>query len=244
MKISTKIWRPLIDKLDAKLDGACLRRDAYLGKVLGIELPALDSEVCLVNSDASEKFIFERLDQFDRKPVSLSLPDEVVQRLNAICERKRIVRDAFFNRLVLMLAASPKQIDRLFFPHEKDWMNIVWTECKHDGPFFENTVYPLEHDIDPFWAIRMGIDLFSENDSGEELEYQVPETGETVKVRKDPLTENISLCSGLYSDIFHDKVFKDTDLYGFNCYVPDWRVPGHKAEVEYRNKLDELLVDL
>jgi hypothetical protein len=29
-----KIWRPIIDKLDAKLDAACLRRDAYLAKLL------------------------------------------------------------------------------------------------------------------------------------------------------------------------------------------------------------------
>ena len=29
-KISVKIWRPIIEKLDAKLDAACLRRDAYL----------------------------------------------------------------------------------------------------------------------------------------------------------------------------------------------------------------------
>lgn len=33
-KISVKIWRPLIEKFDEKMDEACLRRDAYLAKLL------------------------------------------------------------------------------------------------------------------------------------------------------------------------------------------------------------------
>jgi hypothetical protein len=33
-KSSVKIWRPIVEKLDQTIETACLRRDAYLAKVL------------------------------------------------------------------------------------------------------------------------------------------------------------------------------------------------------------------
>ena len=94
-KISVKIWRPILDKLEAKIESACLRRDAYLAKVLEVELDWLDQEVSIPNSQASYDYVLERLDRLDRKLVSLALPQELTARLNDICSRKRIVRDAF-----------------------------------------------------------------------------------------------------------------------------------------------------
>jgi hypothetical protein len=94
-KVSTKIWRPILEKLEKKMDASCLRRDAYLSRVLAVELSYLDSEVALPNSTEAKEFIAERLDGLsDRKLVSLSLRPEIVERLNDLCERKRIVRDA------------------------------------------------------------------------------------------------------------------------------------------------------
>ena len=69
-KISVKIWRPLIDKFDAKIELACLRRDAYLNKVLDVELNFLDEEVSIPNSQASYDYVFDRLDRLDRKLVT------------------------------------------------------------------------------------------------------------------------------------------------------------------------------
>ena len=78
-KISVKIWRPIIEKLDAKLDAACLRRDAYLAKLLATELDHLDAEVSLPNSPAAHDFTLERLDAFDRKLVSIALAPDLVR---------------------------------------------------------------------------------------------------------------------------------------------------------------------
>ena len=36
--ISVRIWRPILEKLEAKLEAACLRRDAYLRRVLELEI--------------------------------------------------------------------------------------------------------------------------------------------------------------------------------------------------------------
>lgn len=240
-KISVKIWRPLIDKFDAKIELACLRRDAYLNKVLDVELNFLDEEVSIPNSQASYDYVFDRLDRLDRKLVSLALPSELTARLNEICSRKRIVRDAFFNRVFLLLAASPKVIDTLLFGDEgSDWRNVVWSENRNDGPFFQNGFYPLEPMIDPFWAIRSGMDIYA-TDSGLE-DYIEPTSGKSIRVTRD-ITGAAMPANSLYTTIFEQEV-RDNDLLGLSCYMPDWRIPDHGAEQEHRAKLDELLGEL
>ena len=69
-KISVKIWEPIIKKLDTKLKSACLRRDAYLNKILEVELDWLDDEVSLPNSQDSYDFVFDRLQELKLKLVS------------------------------------------------------------------------------------------------------------------------------------------------------------------------------
>lgn len=240
-KISVKIWRPIIEKLDAKLVQSCLRRDAYLAKVLEVELERLDEEVSIPNSPASYDFVFERLDQFDRKLVSLALPPRLTTRLNEICSRKRIVRDAFFNRIFLLLAVSPQVVDKLLFGDSgSSWREEVWSANKHDGPFFQNGFYPLEPWIDPFWAIRNGLEICAE--FAGLTDYVEPTTGKLIRVQYDEAGLPAPL-DGLYTTIFEQKVHGN-DLLGFSCYLPDWRIPGHGAEREYRAKLDELLAGL
>ena len=240
-KISVKIWRPVIDKLDAKLNAACLRRDAYLKKVLEGELQWLDHEVSIPNSQASSDFVFEQLDTLDRKLVSLALPSELTSRLTELCARKRIVRDAFFNRLFLLLSASPVAVDTLLFGDvAKEWRREVWSEYKHDGPFFQNGFYPLEQEVDPFWAIRVGLELYAVDQGLED--YVEPESGKTIRVQRD-FTGRVGPADSLYTTFFDKKVKGDT-LLGLNCYVPDWRIPGQEAAAEHQKKLDELLADL
>lgn len=237
-KISVRIWRPIIAKLDAKIEQACLRRDAYLSKVLEVELDWLDDEVSIPNSQASYDYVFERLDQLDRKLVSLALPPKLTMRINEICSRKRIVRDAFFNRIFLLLAAAPQFVDKLLFGDiGNGWRTEVWSANKNDGPFFQNGFYPLEPWIDPFWAIRNGMEMFAE-DAGLE-DYVEPTSGKTIRVKRDS-TGVLAPADSLYTTIFEQKV-RDNDLLGLSCYMPDWRIPGHGAEQEYRAKLDELL---
>ena len=240
-KISVKIWRPIIDKLETKIDSACLRRDAYLAKVLEGELDWLDQEVSIPNSKASYEYVFERLDVLDRKLVSLALPTALTQRLNEICARKRIVRDAFFNRVFLLLAGSPKVVDTLLFGDAgNEWRREVWSENKHDGPFFQNGFYPLEPMIDPFWAVRCGLEMYA-SDAGLE-DFVEPTSGKTVRAQTSLAGEHMPADS-LYTTIFEQKVLGH-DLHGLSCYFPDWRIPDHAAATAHKLKLDEILGDL
>lgn len=240
-KISVKIWRPILDRLDKKIEQACLRRDAYLTKVLEVELGQLDAEVSIANSQASYDYVFSRLDVLDRKLVSLALPPELTARLNEICNRKRIVRDAFFNRLFLLLTASPKAIDQLFFNGTDDWRSEVWSEHQHDGPFFQNVFYPLEPDIDPFWPIRCGLQMSQDEDELED--YLEPTSGKVIRVRRRVLVETVEPVEGIYTKIFQQKA-SGHDLLGLSCYVPDWSIPGHAAQQKLQVTLDEIFSDL
>ena len=236
-----RIWRPIIDKLDAKIEAACLRRDAFLTKVLEVELDWLDQEVSIPNSQASYEYVAEQLDELDRKLMSLALPPALTTRLNEICSRKRIVRDAFFNRLFLLLVASPSDIDKLLFGSVADeWRGRVWSECKHDGPFFQNGFYPMEPSIDPFWAIRTGLELYA-GDEGL-VDHVEPSSGQTVRVKRD-LVGAISPADTLYTTIFQQKA-RGSSLLGLSCYLPDWRIPGQPAESEHAAKEKAFFDDL
>ena len=241
-KISVKIWRPIINKLDAKIEASCLRRDAYLAKVLEGELTELDREVCLPNSQAAHDHVLEELDKLDRKLVSLALPPALAERLKDICSRKRIVRDAFFNRLFLLLAASPKSIDVLFFSSwTDDWRGEVWREYKHEGPFFQNGFYPLEAVVDPFWAMRCALEL-AESDNGAVDRITDPTTGSEGKVIRDISGEVVPVES-VYTKVL-DKKIGDNSLVGMSCHFPDHLIPGHATEKVHNAKLDELLEQL
>ena len=245
LKISVKIWPPLIEKLDTKMEAACLRRDAYLTKLLEFELDRLEEEVSIPNSEAVYHFVSEQLRRLQPKLVSLALPQDLTKRLNETCHRKKIVRDAFFNQLFLLLAASPRTIDTLLFGGDPNWRRAVWNDNRHDGVFFQSGFDPLEPATNPFWAIRNAMEIDARD--AELEDYVEPTSGKTVRVTRDMITGTQMPADSLYTIVFDQKVQdhdRRFDLLGLNCYMPDWRIPGQAAEQEHQAKLDDLLESL
>lgn len=241
-KISVRIWRRLLDRLDERLEAACLRRDAYLSRVLEVEIEHLDREVSIPNSQASYDYVFKTLDAFDRKLVSLALPEHLTARLNEICQRKRIVRDAFFNRFFLLLVAPPALVDRLY-PHgdDWDWRQAIRKEVRNIPEFYEPLFHPLTTEIDPFWALRRGIEIATADEKPEP--YQEPETGETVLARQS-VTGRFEPSMSVYTTVFKQKTRDGNDLVGLSCHVPDWEIPDHPDEQELRARSEDLWREL
>lgn len=213
-KIAVKVWQPVIDKLDKKIELGCLKRDAYIGKVLAIELDRLDEEIAQPNSETARDFVVAKLNLLNRKTVTFSLRSNLVDRLDEICAKKLIVRDAFFNRILLMLTATPSQIDRLLLAAlDSDWQNIVWNEHNCDWSFFPDIFYPLEPHLDPFWVIREGIRLTNKKNDSD---------------------------NSFYGVVLTDRHFKGKDLFGLNCYLPDREVPDTPTWLEIEQSLDDL----
>jgi len=223
-KISTKIWRPVINKLEKIMEATCLRRDAYISKVMEIELDRLDEEVDIQNTTEAQTFVASSLEHLDRKLVSITLGGELNERLSDICTRKRIVRDAFFNRLLLLLSASPKTIDYLLFAVHDNWKKAV----KSDSACFRSTFYPLpQSGIDPFCFIREGL---------AEVYKDAPEPNAIIL--SEPIIPSHRPYS-LYNFPIINKNINGVNLAGLSCFVREWDVPGTSS----RKSLEDIWAD-
>ena len=154
LKITVQVWKRVAERLETTLREAGFRRDAYLSKVIDNELNWLDEEVSIPNSEAAKDFVAREMAKLPRKAVTLRLPQALVERLTDICQRKRIVRDAFFNRLFLLLAADPKTVDQILFNEDdrKDWRADLWRNHKDESDgFFDNGLFPLQAAQNPLW---------------------------------------------------------------------------------------------
>jgi hypothetical protein len=230
-KIATRIWTPLLEKFMQRMDAACLRRDAYLAKVLQGELHELDGEITEPNSDAAHTFIVAHLDKLPRKLVTLTLPEDLVRKLDDICERKRIVRDSFFNRLFFLLAGDWRVRERLFFPGDKWWFQRVLEKSDFSSTTAGDRLDPIPAVDDPFEAIRLGICLLQEEEE-EELEKELD-----IRESKRPRHQS----GGIYTTVLDDSTFPMVDLYGLNTYLPDRLVPGITEHRRFETLFDDLL---
>lgn len=220
-KTSVRIWQPLRKGFDKLLMKNGLKRDAYLNLVLAIEIPALDAEVKKANSPAARRHIAQRLKALNPQPlVTFKLRADLIRRLDRICADKRICRDAFFNRLLFLLTANPQTIDKVFFSGDGEWRTAVWSECKHDGPFFQRGFFPLTAEVNPFWAIRAGINLWN----------------------REPREADQITIDGIYEAPLWNPDGKSPfeELKGLSCYLSDHSVVGTAANREFYAKLKEL----
>ncbi|MGD9598468.1 MAG: hypothetical protein AB7G76_12860 [Steroidobacteraceae bacterium] len=162
-KTTVRLLSVLKSRLDVALERACLKRDAYLNRLLERELAELNREVRTPNSPAALAYISLSLKHLGaRDLVTLTLRSDLLAKLDGLCTRKRICRDAFFNRIAFLLTAPAWLIDATFFPELEKWRAEVWTECRNDGPIYANVFSPLDPIIDPFWTIRAGLALSAE----------------------------------------------------------------------------------
>ena len=141
-KVLVNVYEPVIAIMKHKLDAACLKRDAYLDKALQVEAGFLRKEVITPNSDKAKSYIADNLKQLKLKPLNLLLSTETVELINEVCKEKNIPRDAFINRVFLLLIASDTVIDALFYRvirnnyywegHSETDGQSSWEGCKYE----------------------------------------------------------------------------------------------------------------
>lgn len=225
-KITVKIWKPLIDLLDEKMEQACLLRDSYLSRLITDELDWLESEIQTPNTEASRAFVSRRLDSLDRKFVSITLSPELIDRLTKLLNERAIVRDAFFNRLFLLLTMPPKVLEELL-DIPADWMQDVLEDPGlTEGPVLSQVYRPLTPNFDPFFYYRQWMQ--DHDDEGNRIRgpKQCAREGiyshfisqsrllEGAMASRSASTNNPSKAAVTPAII---------DLSGLNCFVADWR---------------------
>lgn len=227
-KVSVKIWRDLIPKLDKKIEAACLRRDAYISKVIGAEVQRLNSDVSVPNSEEAFAFISQRLDRLDRKLVSFTLDATVAEQLNKVCADKRIVRDAFFNRLIFWLVASPNVVDRILSVGRHTELAAAELDIFRQ----RDTRYPMDNSVigllvDPLGAVHQYCQLLRHGELLVDGDASVSEGG-----AGEDGSSNLSSTISFYTWVLNDRMIKNIDLWGLNTYLPDYEVPGTSAQKE------------
>lgn len=229
-KILVKLWEPAIKALREKTDAACMKRDAYLDKVLRREAENLRAEVSSRNSDEARDHIARELGMLGStlKPTNLLLAEETVTLIAAACDERNIPRDAFVNRVILFLVVRPSFFRSVYSEIDWEWAREAFMDKYiHDEKFLLFTPSMLNAigeimTLDPFWYVRECIGVARESDP-------------TVPLLHDKFIPRDALGKLARTSI------------GFNCYVADILVDGHPAAraftEETRRQLDELVND-
>lgn len=242
LKITVQVWNRVAERLAVTLREACFRRDAYLSKIIENELQWLDREVSIANSEAAQDYVTHEMAKLPRKAVTLRLPQAVVERLSEICQRKRIVRDAFFNRLFLLLAADPKTIDQLFFRCDDrgDWRADLWRKHKNEiDAFFENALFPLRAAQHPLWAIRVALEIWNE-ESGCSEKWLDPVSGQEILINRTSGGVPMPIASVYSSPFGKLSNHPGIGLLGLSCHFPDHLVPDSDAALQETAASEEL----
>lgn len=275
-KITINVWTPVWSKLEKIFQAACLRRDAYIAALIERELPELEREVAVANSEKARQFIERQLRALlenHSTPLSIALPLETARKLDALCKDRGIVRDAFFNRLFLFLGYGPEMAGKLLFSDfslgedssPTAWTRAVWSEYQHEDAFFQGVFSPLTAHLDPIWAIRACFELVDEQERSGYVEVQDPRTKRKVVMMKWVPDNLLCLPNRFYTVVLTDhdllkKVDPDAvrqstakrsspelafhNLYGLNCYMPNFLIPGHPEQRAAQKATLEALEEL
>ncbi len=216
-KIMVSASTLVLEAFDRRVEAVCLRRDAFLERVISNEVEFLSKEVKIPNSEAARRCIEDNLNLLDRRPLNLTLTKSTVGRMEEVCREKNIPRDAFINRILLCLVAPPAVLHAIFGVHElKEAVLEGW-----ETPGFSSLWSPLrtmeEFVDDPFWFVRACMEV-------ERKEYE----DEDATFYRAHVRDNL----------FGEKV---RGTLGFNVYIPDIQVPGHPAQ---KALLDDLGAEL
>lgn len=116
-KITVKIYDALLKAIDDQLDKHFIRRDAFVNHMIKTELPYLADDMKGRRlSAAARRFVAGELKRMGTTTVNVVVDKQVAEDLNSVSSTSNMVRDAFVNRLLLLLRSSPRLLDYLGLP--------------------------------------------------------------------------------------------------------------------------------
>jgi len=116
-KITVKIYEPLLRDFDRQIEKLFIKRDAFLNAMLREELQHLahDMEGKRL-TPITKRYIAGELKRMGTTPVNVVVDKATADALNAIVETSNLVRDAFVNRLIMLLRSSSPLLRYLELP--------------------------------------------------------------------------------------------------------------------------------
>ncbi len=193
-----------------------------LGRNDGYEL---DKELSKPNSERGWKYLKHGLQRLDSTPVSLTLREDTVELIKDVCERKRIPRDSFINRVLLFLLMRRSQFRHLLsIDIEEIITHYILADLGSDLAldYTAGGIALVSQAVkgDPFWAIRECISYANQEEPGS---------------------------SHLLHRVFIDETFTHAlfpgqrlNLSGLNCFVENLHIDDTAEHDELVALLDDL----
>lgn len=116
-KITVKIYEPLLRDFDRQLDKLFIKRDAFLNAMIQKEVLhlAYDMEGNRLTLRA-KRYIAGELKRMGTTPVNVVVEKSTADALNSVVDATNLVRDAFMNRLIMLLRSSGPLLKYLELP--------------------------------------------------------------------------------------------------------------------------------
>lgn len=158
-KITIKVWEKLLDQFNKNLDESFIKRDAYLNHILKTETKFLREEMKeLKLSSEARRYISSELKHLGTKTINVTVDKDTADNLNDIVSKSNMVRDAFINRLMLLLTLRDKQLEvmlklhglRNYATHNDEPLPLSPAECLR------------EVSNDPLYYVRSAVDYEKE----------------------------------------------------------------------------------
>jgi hypothetical protein len=220
-QLLAKVWRPLLEKFGRTAERACLRRDAYLDRVLDHEAKRLKAEVPRPNSNVARAYLKGALDDLDRAQVNFSLSPLTIAAVNRACKELNVIRDCFVNRVLFLLTADITICEAVTAIPIREHLPDLLGNYDRDyiyTPLWGGSLQAISEivDSDPFWALRNIIDHFRQIDD---------------------FFEPLHACQ-IVPEMFPKK---PPEVIALNCYMPDEGIPDSPAAKRIQKELEELL---
>lgn len=231
-KIQLRVWTPMLESLKAYADSACLKRDAYLAKVLDHELSVLQR--CNVkNSDKASAYVHKELRKLKNTLTTFTFPAPIVARLNEVSAKLNIHRDCVFNRVLLLI--TPK--------NQKDIYNWLYSGDVEDAAnqaflhgIDNHPQYPDLFFYSSLHAVRARL---GENpELADPLGYIREWLDESLKDLLDDPLEREPLTRVIYPSMKLKTSTGSHCMVGLNVRMPDMAVPGTD---DHQKMLDDIL---
>lgn len=106
-KITVKLYEPLLNDFNNQVNRIFIKRDAFLNHVIKSELPHLAEDIASFRqSNKARQYIAGELKKLGTHTINVVVDKQVSDDLDKIVKNSNMVRDAFINRLVMLLRST------------------------------------------------------------------------------------------------------------------------------------------
>ena len=153
-KITVKIYEPLLRGFDRQLANLFIKRDAFLNAMIAEEVQHLASDMQGKRLTISAKqYIAGELKRMGTTPVNVVVDQATAVALNSVVDASNLVRDAFMNRLIMLLRSSGPLLKYLELP--EFITGSQFESCVEPMPTSPMQAIEAVH-ADPLFYLRVG----------------------------------------------------------------------------------------